>query len=75
LSHEPAIDGADADGGKELIFAGVHALGLGAGAIVVALDVEEGVEGVEEKLMFHGVAEFLGAAAGFIEADDGVEVD
>jgi hypothetical protein len=68
-------DGADADGGEEDVFAGVHAAGLGGGGVVVTLDVEEGVEGVEEEFVVEGVVEFLGATAGFVEADDGVEVN
>jgi hypothetical protein len=68
-------DGADGDFCEKLVFAGVHAFGLSGSGVVVALDVEEGVEGVEEEFVVEGVVEFFGTAAGFVEADNGVEVD
>jgi hypothetical protein len=60
---------------EELVFAGVHAVEVFGGEVVVALDVEEGVEGVEEEFVVYGVMEVVGAAAGFVEADDGVEIE
>ena len=69
------VDGADADVLEELVFAGVHAFEFFGGGVVVALDVEEGMEGVEEEFVVYGVMEVMGAAAGFVEADDGVEVE
>jgi hypothetical protein len=69
------VEGSEADGGKELIFTSVHGSGLAGAEVVVALDVEERMEGVEEEFFAGGVAEVGGAAAGFIEAEDGVEFD
>ena len=60
---------------EEGVFAVVHAGALGGGDVVVALDVEEAVEGVEEEFVVAGVVEFLGAAGGFVDAEDGVEVE
>jgi len=69
------VDGTDADGGEQFILPRMHALGQRGSNVVVALDVEEAVEAVEEEFVAEGVAEFVGAAAGDIQGDDGVEVD
>jgi hypothetical protein len=69
------VNGTDADLLQELVFAGMHLPGLGEGRVIVALDVEEAVEAVEEEFVAEGVAEFGGAAAGHVHGNDGVEVE
>ena len=52
----------------------MHACGLAGGEVVVALHVQEAVEGVEKEFVVEGVVELFGAAGGFAVAEDGVEV-